>query len=59
MLKEVDSFIDMGTKLTWKRRNEVEVKISTAQAKKAFIDMKTFLTNKNISFNSRKRILMM
>ena len=57
ILEEVKKFKYLGTTLHWDGRDEVEVNIRVAIAKKAFNQMKTILTNKNISIATRRKIL--
>ena len=47
----------MGTLITQDGRCETEVKARIAQAKSAFVKMKSLLTNKSIGLEIRKKIL--
>lgn len=57
ILKQVESFKYLGTTLAWDGRDEKEIRIRIAQAKDTFNKMKNILRNKNISFQTRFRVL--
>ena len=56
-LKQVEQFKYLGTLITQDGRCETEVKARIAQAKSAFVKMKSLLTNKSIGLEIRKKIL--
>ena len=49
-LEQVQKLKYLGTTLNWDARDEVEIQMRIALARKAFNDMRSFLWNKNISF---------
>ena len=56
-LKQRDQFKYLGTFISSDGRNSIEISSRIAQAKSNFLRMKTILTNKNISIETRKRVL--
>ena len=58
ILQRVEKFKYLGSLITSDGRSINEIKIRTAQAKKAFQDLSTSLRNKHISIKTRiKRVL--
>jgi len=56
-LEQVNSFKYLGTRISWNAKDDQEIKIRTAQAKATFEKLKNVLTNKNMSFVTRYRVL--
>lgn len=56
-LKQVKSFKYLGTRISWNAKDDDEIKTRTAQAKATFQKLKNVLANKNISFETRFRVL--
>lgn len=56
-LEQVKTFKYLGTRISWNAKDDQEIKIRTAQAKATFEKMKNVLSNKNISFETRFRVL--
>ena len=56
-LKQRDQFKYLGTFISSDGRNSIEISSRIAQAKSNFLRMKTILTNKNISIETRKMVL--
>lgn len=56
-LKQTQSFVYLGTRITSDGRSDSEIKSRIAQAKSAFQRMKSVLTNKHLSIDTRKRVL--
>ncbi len=55
-LEQAQKFKCLGTTLNWDAREEVEIQMRIALARKEFNDKRSILCNKNISFTVSKNV---
>jgi len=56
-LEQVEKFKYLGTLVNFNAKDDWELRVKSAQGKKAFNDLKSFLCNKSLPFSTRNKVL--